>query len=33
LHAHWLKLPWRGEEKIFSAPPNQEFKTFARIKV
>jgi len=31
LHAHWIQLPWRGEEKTFRAPPNEDFQTFARV--
>jgi 23S rRNA pseudouridine1911/1915/1917 synthase len=29
LHGHEIKLPWRGQEKIFRAPPNNDFTAFA----
>lgn len=29
LHAREVKLPWRGEERTFRAPPNEEFTGFA----
>jgi 23S rRNA pseudouridine1911/1915/1917 synthase len=31
LHCHEIKLPWRGEQKTFRAPPNGEFTAFTAI--
>jgi 23S rRNA pseudouridine1911/1915/1917 synthase len=29
LHAHSIRLEWRGEEKVFQAPPDNDFTNFA----
>ncbi len=29
LHAHSLRLQWRGEEKLFQAPPDADFTRFS----
>ena len=31
LHGHEIKLPWRGQEKTFRAPPNEDFTAFAGL--